>query len=111
VGQQLGNDGVIQINNSDKLDLVLNNGSSQAARLTSTRVLRDPSAWYNIVVNYDSTNATSTDRWRMYVNNERITVFDTASYPGSSVGWRGINAADTQYIGIGWGWLCLLTAT
>jgi len=101
-GSTAWNDGVIQISNGDKLELILNNGSSQAARLTSTRVFRDPSAWYHIVVNYDSTNGTASDRWRMYVNGERITVFDSASYPGSSVAWRGVNSTDTQFIGTGW---------
>ena len=34
---------------------------------------RDPSAWYHFVVNFDSTNAVSSERIRLYVNGSRIT--------------------------------------
>ena len=37
-------------------------------------VFRDPSAWYHIVLVYDSANATSTDRIIVYVNNVRQTI-------------------------------------
>jgi hypothetical protein len=52
--------------------------------LAPTMVFRDPSAWYHIVLVYDSNNATSSDRVRMYVNGNRITNFSTTpTYPTS----------------------------
>lgn len=48
---------------------------------TTTMVFRDPSAWYHIVFVYDSPNATSTERYRLYVNGVRVTAFDNISYP------------------------------
>ena len=50
-------------------------------RLTTTPVFRDPSSWYHIVFVFDSTNATSSDRLRLYINGVRITTFSTSTYP------------------------------
>jgi hypothetical protein len=49
--------------------------------LTTTQVFRDPSAWYHIVAVFDSTNATNTERMRLYVNGVRITAFSTGTFP------------------------------
>jgi len=40
----------------------------------STAVYRDPSAWYHIVLVFDTSNGTANDRMRLYVNNERQTL-------------------------------------
>ena len=67
--------------NPNSLDFIFDyNGGSQW-RLTTTQVFRDPSAWYHIVVVADTTNATSGDRLRMYVNGIRVTSFSSANYP------------------------------
>jgi hypothetical protein len=39
------------------------------ANAITTAVYRDPSAWYHIVASVDTTQATGTDRIRLYVNN------------------------------------------
>ena len=57
---------------SDKIGVYVN---GNADGITSTQVFRDPSAWYHIVVAVDTTQATSTDRIKMYVNNVQITAF------------------------------------
>ena len=57
------------------------NGSTQLVELVTTQLFRDYSAWYHLVLVYDSSNATSSDRVRLYVNGERITAFATATYP------------------------------
>jgi hypothetical protein len=51
--------------------------------LRPTPVYRDPSAWYHFVLVYDSNNATSSDRARIYVNGSRVTAFNSATYPTS----------------------------
>jgi hypothetical protein len=43
----------------------------------TTPVYRDPSAWYHIVVIFDTTQATSTNRIALYVNGVQITTFST----------------------------------
>jgi len=59
------------------------NGGSQW-QLITTAVYRDPSAWYHIVCVADSTNATASNRLRIYVNGVQVTAFSTANYPTQS---------------------------
>ena len=49
--------------------------------LESTQVFRDPAAWYHFVVAVDTTQATNTNRVKIYVNGSQITAFGTAVYP------------------------------
>ena len=66
--------------------------------LRTTQVFRDPAAWYHIVAVWDTTNATSTERMRLYLNGQRITAFSNAAYP--TLNYQSfINAAQTQNIG------------
>jgi len=64
----------------------------------TTQVLRDPSAWYHIAVVYDSTQATSSNRIKLYLNGVQITAFSTATYPSLNLASR-INAARVHDIG------------
>jgi hypothetical protein len=48
--------------------------------LVSNSVFRDVSAWYHIVIAVDTTQATASNRVRIYVNGSEIT-FSTATYP------------------------------
>jgi len=41
----------------------------------SNRLFRDPSAWYHIIFAVDTTQATGSDRIKIYVNNELITSY------------------------------------
>ena len=52
--------------------------------LLTTQVFRDPAAWYHIVAAYDSTQATSSNRMKLYVNGVRITTFSTETYPAQN---------------------------
>ena len=52
--------------------------------LVTTQVFRDPSAWYHIVIAVDVTQATSTNRVKIYVNGSQITAFSTATYPAQN---------------------------
>ena len=61
----------------------------------SSSVYRDISAWYHIVAQYDSTQATSTERIKLYVNGARITAFSAATYPTLNVDGR-INQASVE---------------
>ena len=65
---------------SDQLQFVINNPAPTShARARSTRRFRD-NAWYHAVFAYDSTQATETDRMKMYINGE-LETFDSPSYP------------------------------
>jgi len=69
---------------SDTLDFANRPTGGVNAKIVTTQVFRDPSAWYHIVLTWDSTNATSSDRVRLYVNGSRITSFTTATYPSQN---------------------------
>jgi len=49
--------------------------------LITNQVLRDVSSWYHLVWSVDTTQATSTDRMKLYINGEQVTSFSTATYP------------------------------
>ena len=68
------------------------------AQLQTTQVFRDPSAWYHIVVAYDDTQATASNRVKIYVNGVQVTSFATATYPNQNFG-SYINNPNAQYIG------------
>jgi hypothetical protein len=46
--------------------------------LVTDQVLRDPGAWYHIVLAFDSTQSTAVDRAKVYVNGSRVTAFSTS---------------------------------
>jgi hypothetical protein len=53
-------------------------------RLISAQVFRDPSAWYHFVFAVDTTQATASNRVKMYVNGSQITSFNNATYPSQN---------------------------
>jgi hypothetical protein len=48
--------------------------------LTTSAVYRDVSAWYHFLFVYDSTQATASNRQKIYVNGTQITAFSTSIY-------------------------------
>jgi hypothetical protein len=70
----------ILFNSANQLKLDLENNTNN---LITNRLFRDTSAWYHIVIVYDSDNSTSSDRLKIYVNGVRETSFATAQYPSS----------------------------
>jgi len=55
--------------------------SGTTYKLRTNALLRDTSAWYHAVVNFDSTQGTDTNRLKMYINGEQITSFVDSTYP------------------------------
>ena len=49
------------------------------------RKFRDPSAWYHIVVAYDSSQGTAANRCKMYINGVEETSFSGSSNPSSGL--------------------------
>ena len=70
----------IFFNSSDQLEYSSSDGSN-SDNLVTNRVFRDFSAWYNIVVVWDSDNSTSSDRIKFFVNGSRETSFATSDFP------------------------------
>ena len=57
-------------------------GNTNWERVTD-RKFRDASAWYNIIVAYDSSQGTAADRCKMYINGVQETSFSSSSNPSS----------------------------
>ena len=51
------------------------------AVIVTSAVYRDPSAWYHVVVSVDTTQATASNRVKIYVNGVQVTAFSSATYP------------------------------
>lgn len=69
-------------------------GATITGFLRTNQVFRDPSAWYHLVFVADTTQATASNRLRMYVNGVQVTSFNTATYPSQNgTGWVNSNTA------------------
>ena len=86
----------IQFFNNQKLVVNFNDGNDGGVQVS--QVFRDPSAWYHIVVAIDTTQATASNRVKIYVNGSQVTAFDTATYPSQNYETR-LNNNIATYIG------------
>jgi hypothetical protein len=77
---------------------ILSENPSLLIELRTTPLYRDPSAWYHIVFALDTTQATSTNRAKLYVNGVQVTAFNTATYPSLNVDML-VNSAVSHYNG------------
>ena len=71
--------GNIQFTSSDTLTFNVDGGVNY--QLITTQVFRDPSAWYHVVCVADTTQATPSNRLKIYVNGVQVISFGTATYP------------------------------
>ena len=86
------------------------NTSGGTTELYTNRLFRDVSAWLHIVVAYDSTQGTASNRVKLYINGVQETSFATANYPAQNanmnmnlnseaVSLAVLNASDWYYNG------------
>jgi len=66
-----------------EFSIVSENPSTEITLRTSQQ-FRDPSAWYHFVFALDTTQATSSNRAKLYVNGVQVTAFSSATYPSLS---------------------------
>jgi hypothetical protein len=83
---------------SDFLEVAQYASGSGAWSLKTNRLFRDRNAWYHIVLSVDTTQATSSDRVKIYINGVRETSFNTETYPSQNYD-TGANSAVTHMIG------------
>jgi hypothetical protein len=74
------------------------NGAGNVWVLQSNAVYRDPSAWYHIVVSVDTTQATSSNRVKVWVNGVQVTSFSSETYPSQNSDTQ-INRTESHTIG------------
>jgi hypothetical protein len=83
--------------NMDGIRFFFNNASS--GDLSTTQKFRDVSAWYHLVFTVDTTQATASNRVKIYVNGSQITAFNTATYPSQNYNPE-MNSAIVHRIGV-----------
>ena len=104
VGNEVENDnnrGYIQINSSDKLRIIDNDTGGDNCQLITTQLFRDTTNWYHFVFAFDTTQSTASDRIKWYVNGERITAFDTETYPAQNIDLKIFEGGQTNKYHIG----------
>jgi len=74
------------------------NSSSGSGSFTSEERFGDPTAWYHFVFAVDTTQETSTDRMKLWVNGVQLTDVVSTTYPNKDVDMKW-NHATTHYIG------------
>ena len=87
-------DVIVKFTPSDQFEVSRYGGSYQT-QVTSTQKFRDPSAWYHLVAAVDTTQATASNRVKMYVNGTQITDFANSNYPSQNYEYPEIN--NTSY--------------
>ena len=89
-----------KLNANDTVTLGIYASSAYSTELVgNANVMRDPSAWYHIVIAVDYTNATQAYRARIYINNSEVTSFSTSTRPGNtSTTFNTFNSSKTHYI-------------
>jgi hypothetical protein len=76
--------GYIYFGGGDAFSVLQQTNNSTDYELVTTQVFRDPSAWYHIVIAIDTTQATASNRIKLYVNGSQVTAFSTSSYPSQN---------------------------
>lgn len=84
---------------SDALRYVVITAGSVVLDLVTTQVFRDPSAWYHLIVSVDTTQATASNRTKMYVNGSQVTSFSTSTYPTQNLNTYINSASNVAAIG------------
>ena len=67
------------LNSTDTLAIQNSISGTDTVIRTTTQVFRDPSAWYHIVLAVDTTQATATNRTKLYINGNEVTSFSTSN--------------------------------
>ena len=84
------------VDSNDQFGLSDTNTSTMDVQ--TNQVFRDVSAWYHIVVAFDTTQATASNRVKLYVNGSQVTSLARSNYPTQNADFS-INNNTIQNIG------------
>ena len=71
----------LRFHSDETLKFHIFGGGDVDANIITNRLFRDPSAWYHVVLVYDSAQGTDSNRVKIYINGVQETSFSTSSYP------------------------------
>ena len=93
-----GYNSAILFNSSDDF-IIWDYTNAYQLNLITDRKFRDVNAWYHAVIAVDTTQATASNRAKIYINGVQETSFSTATYPSQNLDLR-INEYQPQQIGV-----------
>ena len=82
---------------TDKISFSVIHGNTTTVEYVTTQVLRDPSAWYHIVVSGDTTPGSPL--FKVYLNGEQVTAFGTSTNSAAQNGEYAANNTVVHRIG------------
>ena len=85
---------------TDSIEIIDAISNAVTMRVRTAAVLRDPSAWYHIVVAVDTTQATASNRCIIYINGVAQTALAFATYPAQNSSISNWNTAVAHHIGV-----------
>ena len=84
---------------SGSLSLFQKVSSTIEISITTNRVFRDCNAWYHVVIAFDTTQSTASNRVKFYVNGVQETSFSVSTYPSQNTDIRFNSSSLSQEIG------------
>ena len=88
----------VNLESDNRLTFEAKSGSSTQAHIRPENNLRDISAWYHFVIRVDTTDGTSTNRVKIYMNGEQLTDFNSDTFPSQNTEFEW-NKAQEHNIG------------
>jgi len=73
--------------------------SGSTYQINTNRLLRDPSAWYHIMLVIDTTQGTASNRVKLYINGVQETSFASAAYPNQNSSHQLNRNGNVTFIG------------
>jgi hypothetical protein len=89
----------IRFQNSDEFQAFHTAGGSTIFNLVTIAKFRDVNAWYHIVIKFDSTQSTSSERAKLYINGNQITDLEDNEQPSQNAVVQFMNTSERQDIG------------
>ena len=87
-----------QLDTGSNLGVQQYHGSSIQTSVNTSNLLRDPSAWFHLVLRVDTTQSTAADRVRIYFNGTEASYTGATSYPSQNFQYE-VNDAKKHSIG------------
>ena len=92
---------VVQFRGDDSLRIsAYDDETTTAMNLRTNARFRDHSAWYHIVLAFDTTQGTGSNRVKVYVNGNQVTSFHTETYPDQNKVLAFNKASTEAYYGV-----------
>mgnify|MGYP003144930284 FL=1 len=88
---------VVKFNSSDQLRIIMQDSSNYEKK--PDRLFRDCNGWYHLVIQVDTTQATATDRVKLWVNGVQETSFATDTMPAQNYDTHWNNTTQITTVG------------